>query len=204
MWRCCAGRHAGHLVGAAASVRAHASPPSRPRTWHTFLDLATSWHTMVFLYLWWLGRGGVEPVMAGGHLARMHAHAHTHTRTRNARRSPGVAPRPPPEHGVGPARDVAGAAVLNLRGGGRGGGLFTCVRTCPCVRACITHAWDSLLGNQSLLTLCIRTKGLGPRHVSHTMGMSLRSHPSCSGSRSSRCAISGFGWHLRRALLSKA
>lgn len=39
------------------------------------------------------------------------------------------------------------------------------------------------------LTLCILTYGLGPKHVSQTMGKSLRSHPSASGSENSLCAI---------------
>ena len=38
-------------------------------------------------------------------------------------------------------------------------------------------------------TFCMRTYGFGPRQSSHTMGKSLRSHPSASGSRSRRCAI---------------
>ena len=36
---------------------------------------------------------------------------------------------------------------------------------------------------------CMRTYGLGPRHVSHAMGKSERSHPSCSSSRSRRFAM---------------
>ena len=38
-------------------------------------------------------------------------------------------------------------------------------------------------------TFCMRTYGFGPRQSSHTMGKSLRSHPSASGSRSKRCAM---------------
>ena len=42
---------------------------------------------------------------------------------------------------------------------------------------------------RTILTLCIRTYGFGPKHVSQTIGKSLRSQPSASGSCSKRCAI---------------
>ena len=42
---------------------------------------------------------------------------------------------------------------------------------------------------EQFLTRCILTKGFGPKQDSQTIGMSLRSHPSVSGSRMLRCAI---------------
>lgn len=55
-------------------------------------------------------------------------------------------------------------------------------------------------GAQSL-TRCILTYGLGPKHVSHTIGKSLRSQPSASGSLSSRCAMAhSYPWAPRLPL----
>lgn len=51
------------------------------------------------------------------------------------------------------------------------------------------------------LTRCILTYGLGPKHVSHTIGKSLRSQPSASGSLRSRCAMAhSYPWAPRLPL----
>lgn len=73
--------------------------------WQTFLALATSWQMIVFLYLAAAAQGALADEHSGGQ--------HTALAELRLRSAPGIVARTPPEHGVGPARDVALCAVVD-------------------------------------------------------------------------------------------